>query len=452
MAVPDLTLLLKVSARLLDLHDSRRTSGETTQYSTEERAGLGDGRYVAIGGAALEVLQSLGKRNGDEFSSLATVVQGVQASLQWAAPTDVEYVLNVLSRPTHLRLLHDPQDSPAHVIGDKETNLVEKAAHLSAFRLSRIGKAALIIALDHVDITYIEGDVTKLIRALEVGKLAQALDFIDRLIDQLRAEHGNLISLVERTWGGRRLPPEVLDELEAHGQVMHRAVELVETAQGRLDGLVRAGRPLRDETPVGLVRERIRELSRGIVRYARELSLLVTQTLSTNSTAVNAPSFAKLAQRWVEAPPDPRHQEWLLDAMGPAYRHGFVPMGTDFAGVVRPRNVAPRSPVSIDLSDFELPPEHQFIGWLRANRDQLVADLEADGIDLGAALARGMGELEGTDAIGCLVAALTAPDQWTDQPIAGSLKRDVTTSAVVNSSMVHTRLQLRKGLTDSQTE
>jgi len=323
---------------------------------------------------------------------------------------------------------------------------------LSAFRLSRMGKAALLIALDHVDITYIEGDVTKLIRALEVGKLAQAMDFIDRLIDQLRAEHANLISLVERTWGGRRLPPEVLDELEAHGQVMHRAVELVDTAQGQLDALVRSGRPLRDETPVGLVRERIRELSRGIVRYAREVSLLATQALTASSTAVSAPSFSKLAQKWVVAPPQSKHLEWLLEAVGPAYRHGIVPMGTDFAGVVRPRNLAVKAPVSVDLAEYELPPEHQFMGWLRAHRDLLVDELNGDGIDLAAAIALGMGEIEGVDAIGCLVAALTAPDQWTREPVAGSLVRDVTTSLIPTSSLVHTRLQLRKDLTDSQTD
>lgn len=48
---------------------------------------------------------------------------------------DVEYVLNVLSRPSELKLLHTPEEGPAYVIGDKETNLVEKAAHVVEYRL-----------------------------------------------------------------------------------------------------------------------------------------------------------------------------------------------------------------------------------------------------------------------------------------------------------------------------
>lgn len=44
----DLSPLLKVSSRLLNLHDSSRGPGASTQYQTEKRPGLEDGRYVAI--------------------------------------------------------------------------------------------------------------------------------------------------------------------------------------------------------------------------------------------------------------------------------------------------------------------------------------------------------------------------------------------------------------------
>ena len=153
----DLAPLLKLSSRLLDLHDSRRGSGESPQYQTEDRPGLGDGRYIALAEAVLDVLQRLDARTGDEFSSLQSIQQGVREQINWAEDIDVEYVLNVLSRPSELKLLHTPEEGPAYVIGDKETNLVEKAAHVVEYRLSRLGKTALVIASDHMDIAYIEG-------------------------------------------------------------------------------------------------------------------------------------------------------------------------------------------------------------------------------------------------------------------------------------------------------
>ncbi len=112
----DISPLLKVSARLLDLHDSRRALGESTQYQTEDRTGLGDGRYVSIAEQVLLVLQTSGKRSGDEYASVDAIAQSVRMTITWANELDVEYVLNVLSRPTELKLLQFA-DGVSHVIG-----------------------------------------------------------------------------------------------------------------------------------------------------------------------------------------------------------------------------------------------------------------------------------------------------------------------------------------------
>ena len=82
--------LLKVTARLHDLHNSRRASGESPQYLSEERPGLGDGRYGAIAQKVLVVLQGFGVRSGEEYSSLSSLQQEVQACIAWAAQLDIE--------------------------------------------------------------------------------------------------------------------------------------------------------------------------------------------------------------------------------------------------------------------------------------------------------------------------------------------------------------------------
>lgn len=103
----DLSPLLKVTARLLDLHDSRRASGESAQYQNEDRPGLGDGLYLALAQEVLDVLQGFGMLSGDEYSSLSSIQEGVRARLEFALDLDIEYVLNVLSRPTELKILHN---------------------------------------------------------------------------------------------------------------------------------------------------------------------------------------------------------------------------------------------------------------------------------------------------------------------------------------------------------
>ena len=300
----DLSPLLKVSARLLDLHDSNRGPGSPTQYQLEERPGLKDGRYVAIAGEVLIALQESGKQFGDEYASLDFVVLQVRTALDWTHEMDIEYVLNVLSRPTELRLQQADEDS-THVIGDKDTNLVEKAAHVSEFRLSRLGRKALAMAADNLDLAYIEGDITKLLRALETGRLEQAMRFLDRLIDQLRTEQLELISVMERSAGGRRVLGALFDDIEAFEATMRRAAEMVHKAQAQISVLVKDEGPknVDQDVPLGLVKDRVRELQRGIVGYSRCLSELATMSLGASSTSVPPPAFAELALRMVVSPP-----------------------------------------------------------------------------------------------------------------------------------------------------
>ena len=442
----DLSPLLKASARLLDLHDSRRSPGESTQYQSEERSGHGDGRYFAIASTVLSVLQDYGKRSGDEFSSSAAISQAVQEHLAWANGTEIEYTLNVLSRPSELKLLHTDGDggSDSHVIGDKETNLIDKAAHISEFRLSKIGKTALVMAMDNMDIAYIEGDVIKLTRALESGRLTQALGFVDRLIDQLRSEHLALITLIERTSGGRRARPETIDDLESYAATMSRAVELVNTAQSRVDDLVRGEMPLPDDVPLGLIRERVLELSRGIVRYARDVALLAIQTLSATWTNVKAPSFSDLALRWVKTSPTKTQLDTILGVLGPAFPFVMTPLGTDYAGIVKVQANKQQRAAQVDLGEFELPVEHQFIEWLRRNQAMLDGNIQNAGLSVHDAIEQGLADLDGNNALGCLVAALTSPEEWVGEGVQAKLNTELRISTTPGLAVMYTHLQLNK--------
>lgn len=439
----DLSPLLKVTARLLDLHDSRRASGESPQYQSEERPGLGDGRYVAIAHEVLDVLQGFGVRSGEEYSSLSSIQQEVRARIAWAAELDIEYVLNVLARPTELRLLHIEDGAPAHVIGDKETTLVEKAAHVVEFRLSRVGKTALAIASDNMDIAYIEGDVTKLIRALEAGRLTAALGFVDRLLTQLRTEQLSLIALIEQTSGGRKSRPEAIADLEFHRQIMSRTVELVDDAKSKADDIIRKEIQLDDDVPIGLIKAKLKELSGGVVRYGRELSRLAEISMQSAQSSVQAPSFRELAQRWVKAPPVVKQVDLVLSILGPVVASGVQPTGTDFAGLVKARIQQFASTQNITLDEFEVPVEDRFIEWLRVNQPAMEKRLQNGGVDLFEALRDGLGEMGPSAALNCLVTALTAPDEWVNEPIAAVLDRELARAHVPGLEALTSSLTLK---------
>jgi hypothetical protein len=445
----DISPLLKVSARLLDLHDSRRSLGESTQYQTEERPGLGDGRYFCIAERVLLALQVSGKRSGDEYASVASIAQSVRGSINWANELDVEYVLNVLSRPTELRLLQfEGEDS--HVIGDKETNLVDKAAHLSEYRLSRLGRKALAMAADNSDITYIEGDVTKLVRALETGRLKQALGFLDRLTDQLRTEQHALISVIERTSGGRKVSASFFTDLGDYEATMNRTSELVSKAQLQVDFIAKGAAPVLDEDiPIGLVRERVRELQRGIVGYARNLALLATQSLATKSSSVEAPSFSRMALRVASNSTEHTKLDFLLKTMGPVEMEGAIPNGIDFRGALKPRTSKESEAVHVSLDDYAVPPQDLLVEWLATHQDALNERMKQGGMTLLEAISDGLANGGHPQDIGCLVAALTSPDEWlTAGTAVGTFDPTLVISKLPGqtfmSSGIHIRLAVEK--------
>lgn len=444
----DLSPLLKVSARLLDLHDSGRSPGGGTQYQLEGRSGNGDGRYVCIAGAVLVTLQTSGKQSGDEFSSVDHVAQSVRALHPWANELDVEFVLNVLSRPTELKLLQHDEDS-THVIGDKDTNLVEKAAHLSEYRLSRLGRKALAMATENLDLAYIEGDVTKLIRALETGRLNQALKFLERLIDQLRTEQLSLITIIEKTSGGRKMNTSLFDDLASFEATMRRAAELVNQAQAQVDVLARGGgaSSVDADVPFGLVQERVRELQRGIIGYARCLSELASKSLSITSTSVQAPSFANLALRMVLTPPSKMQTDFILGAVGPVFPLVTFPMGSDLRGSIKTKTAKVSQSVALDLGDYVLPPEDLFIEWMRKHQGEFNDRIGQGRLTLEDAIKLWALEGGGEHDFGCLVAALTSPDEWlTLDGVAGSMGTQLSISSLPGASVMHSYLALDVGV------
>lgn len=440
----DVSPLIKAALRLVDLHDSRRAHGESPQYQSEERAGNADGVYLAIASILLAILQEHGKRSGDEFASLTFLQQQVVLHMS-AADVDIEYVLNVLSRPSELKLIAQEDEGLSHVVGDKETNLVEKAARLSEFRLSRMGHAAISIAADHQDIKYIEGDVTKLIRALEAGRLVQAVNFAEKLIGQLRTEYLALVAIIERSARGSRRRAGEFDDVVHHVEIMKNAVDLVSTAQSRLDAVARNAVPTQDEdVPIGMVRDRLNELSRGIVRYSRELSQYAARAASSTSSSVQAPSFAQQARRWVTHPPAEGQLDRIFAALGPATFRSPAVGAPDFRGSVKVRRNDTPVAFVVRFDAYQESPPHPFTTWLQTHGPGFNSGLYSGNLIIETAVGGAPAEHgDGQPAFDCLVTALTAPQLWASTPVHMAIGENLTLGRVGLAEVMFSHLSLR---------
>lgn len=186
--------------------------------------------------------------------------------------------------------------------------------------------------------------------------------------------------------------------------------------------------------PIGLIKAKVKELSGGIVRYGRELTHLAELSMRNTSSSVQAPSFMDLARKWVRWAPTKLQLDTVLSVLGPAFATGIVPVGTDFAGLVKARSAKSPLAHNLELIGFTVPIEDQFLEWLRINQAVLDQRLQSGGLTLQDALKEGLVEVDGEAALSCLVAALTSPDEWISTHVDGQFDRELERSQVLASA------------------
>jgi hypothetical protein len=131
--------------------------------------------------------------------------------------------------------------------------------------------------------------------------------------------------------------------------------------------------------------------------------------------------------------------------MGPIFAGSILPIATDFQGTIKPKIQREVQAIQVDLGDFQIPLEDQFIEWLAKNQRLLNDMVEKDGISLQDAVFHGL-EIAGLqDNFGCFVAAMTSPDEWmTNTEVLGSLSPNLVISHAETRSMMFSGLTLKK--------
>lgn len=160
--------LLSVTARLIDLHDSRHQLGSAQYIPTEDRVGLGDGVWLDIATNLLEYLHEhdIDSSNGwiqiNEFINQVTEGGDYQEE-------DVLYVVSTLATPTNITFLSS-SDSKS-IKSTKNTALIERPRNkiLDRCRLTDAGRQALQFSRQSNNWIYAQHDAKKILTAISAG-------------------------------------------------------------------------------------------------------------------------------------------------------------------------------------------------------------------------------------------------------------------------------------------
>ena len=183
--------LIAASLRLVDLHDSDRAYGSPSNFTRESRTGNSDGVYLDIAFHVIHRLKLLDQSASQDYLPFSSILSAIKDDRPDVAEVDVQYVLNVLRRPSELFYLTSiaGHESKACHSEKRETALIEKTDYADEYRLSASGRMLLSLANVARDATYLRGDAYNLLHAIEWNDFPKIL--------KLTPFHGHLIVLAE---------------------------------------------------------------------------------------------------------------------------------------------------------------------------------------------------------------------------------------------------------------
>jgi hypothetical protein len=402
--------LLRLCARLLDLHDSQRLPGNPPMYTQEERTGLRDGHYLDIAGLVLESLRQFAHDSGNAFTGFDALLIAVSERSPNVDPDDLRYVLNVLARPTELWTI-ERSGSKADVVSDKQTNLVERTHYADDYRLTTVGRSAINLASNIGSFVYAEGDALKLLRAIEAGDFAAVPAFCDGLLDTIRYASIDLRQEIER--GQVDSQSEVFKvKMPRFRDVIKKTMELLSQAEAKLRSWRSSGNDSLDDVliiDVFDLEQRVVQVYQALESFSRDLSDLTKMAAKHRVSAVAPTDFLEVALNLVRRPPADRQIASLLRQFGPLCLMGMFPSPVDTAGKVRiaaeKKELAPRFDTVagvIEAPDARLLFFNQF-------GDVIKARLGAGPLPLSEALEQGWCVLQGQPVLSELLGIYVAP-------------------------------------------
>lgn len=315
--------LISSTLRLVDLHDSDRAYGSPPNFTRESRTGHPDGVYLDIAFHIIHRLKLLDESANQDYLPFSAILFAIRQDRPDVAEVDVQYVLNVLRRPSELFYLTSVPGRPEKVCHSekRETALIEKTDYADEYRLSVSGRMLLSLSTLARDATYLRGDAYNLLHAIEFRDFPKVITFSNGIVSQLRNEILEVRSALERV-GRTESIEKYLGRLDQYKKVVEETIDIAQTAEAKLED----SRVLEDlerwqeisdlDITFEYLRNRINQVRQVLVIFGRLLSELVSLALQGSRSAVPPPSFIDAAAHFVRFPLKPAQESFLLGQWG----------------------------------------------------------------------------------------------------------------------------------------
>lgn len=439
--------LLRLSARLLDLHDSQREPGNSSAYTQEERAGWPDGRYLDLASIVLEALRRIAHESGNEFTGFDALLISVREIAPDVEPEDLRYVLNVLARPTELWAI-DRSEGKADLVSEKQTNLVERTYYADDYRLTPAGRDAISVCSNISDFAYAEGDALKLLRAIETGDFDVVPSFSEGLLDTIRYASIELRQEIERGHVDRE--SDVFQvKMPRFRDVIQKTSELLRQAEARLKAW-RApdNEELDDMLPADVfdLEHQVLRVYQALEAFGRDLAELTRIVAKRRPSAVAPMNFLDVALNLVKRPASDRQLAQLFRQFGPLRLNAFFPSPMDVKGKVRDvvtkEEIAPRFDASIGTTESV----DQRLKFLNQHAEAIRSRLATGPLPLSEALKHGWcvldNQLELAELLGIYISPWALGEEY---PIEIRIPRTVTTQTDgVVGELIYSDLELAR--------
>lgn len=418
--------LIAATLRLVDLHDSDRAYGSPANFTREARTGHADGIYLDIAFQVIHRLKLLDQCASQDYLPFSAILNAVREERPDAAEADVQYVLNVLRRPSELFYLTNIMGQQAKVCHSekRETALLEKTDYADEYRLSISGRLLLSLANAARDATYLRGDAYNLLHAIEFSDFTKILTFSDGIVAQLRNEILEVRSALERV-GRTETIDKYLGRLDQYRQVVEETIDIAQQAETRLDqkDVLDAFERWQDATDSDLtfdyMRHQINHVRQVLLIFNRLLSELVSLALQGERSAVPPPSFLAAAAQFIRSPLALEKESFLLKQWGPMLLETPFHSTLDGIGAIKLRTVADSvPPMSFMDETVENISELGKARFLEKHGHEIAIALRSGPLRLSDAIERGWFMVDQDMMLGDLVGVFVAPSSI---PVAGSI-------------------------------
>ncbi|MFZ6723604.1 hypothetical protein [Undibacterium sp. Ji49W] len=446
--------LITAVARFIDLHDSRREYGKPAEFTTETRNANGDGQYLAIGIAVVSRLYSLDQTSSHDYLHLDALFDAALSDCPGIAKIDVQYVLNVLRRPTEIWYLgREDESQPKTLRSEKRgTAIIEKTDYADEYRLTSAGRSFIGLSNAAKDSLYIRGDACNLLDAIQNSDFDEMPGFADEIIRELREAILDVRSALERR-GRSEIMNKYIDNFDRYRKVIEGTLEIIEQAEHEMASPATMGEFMKwadspgnhaiDSTYYSLSShlDRVRQVLEVFNRVVQEL---VTASLKNDRTAAAPPAFLEFAIHQVKNPLKPEVENFLLRQWGAMELQTPFYSPLDGLHAIKIKKVIPPSlPQSFAHDGYELISHIGNLHFLSRFGTDIVDALRIAPLRLSDAIEKGWFWHDKGSALGDLIGIFSAPESLPiTEKIVISLTRSFLDADVTDGVLFFTDLEI----------